>query len=195
MDTTAGAPVSCTFQVTQGDALGATRGLVFIKSTASPALTLSHNYTVTLKGGAGANVVKDLAGNKLAADYSWDFTVEDTTDTAAPAYNAGASMPADGATGVDPNGDILLSFDDDVYNNTVMNAIELGGRVQMKTGATNITGIAIGIGTMVLILPDSPLSANTTYTVTFKGTGPDKITDDMGNTLAGDVTVTWTTAP
>ena len=39
------------------------------------ALTDGKTYTATVKGGTAAFQVKDLAGNALAADYSWSFTV------------------------------------------------------------------------------------------------------------------------
>ena len=53
-------------------------------ATLTPAtnLAFSATYTATVKGGQ----VKDIAGNALAADYSWSFTTapQPTNDTAAP---------------------------------------------------------------------------------------------------------------
>ena len=49
-------------------------------------------YTVTLKGGVGADRILDAAGNALAADYVWSFTTADITAPAVvsttPANNA-----------------------------------------------------------------------------------------------------------
>lgn len=44
--------------------------------TFTPASSLAYTttYTLTLKGGLGANRISDNAGNLLAADYSWSFT-------------------------------------------------------------------------------------------------------------------------
>jgi hypothetical protein len=42
--------------------------------TPTSALANSTVYTATLKGGSSAYRIKDIAGNALAADYSWSFT-------------------------------------------------------------------------------------------------------------------------
>ena len=49
-------------------------------ATLDPAGSLAISaFTATLKGGITEPTVKDLAGNSLAADYSWSFTTSDCT--------------------------------------------------------------------------------------------------------------------
>ena len=49
-------------------------GLRKLVITPTSPLSNSTNYTVTLHGGGGANVITDLAGNALSADFSFSFT-------------------------------------------------------------------------------------------------------------------------
>ena len=55
-------------------------------------------YTVTLKGGAGADRILDVAGNALAADYVWSFTTGDFT-----APTVVSTSPASNATSININ--------------------------------------------------------------------------------------------
>src|SRR3989442_14832726 len=61
----------------------------------NPLSTLAPNttYTATMTTGA-----RDLAGNALAAGFSWSFTTGATADTTAPTVSS--TVPADAATGV-----------------------------------------------------------------------------------------------
>jgi hypothetical protein len=65
-----------------------------VSLTPSSPLTDATIYTMTLKGGTGANRIKDIQGNALVADSVWNFTT---------APKATVSVPANG-----PGGPILL---------------------------------------------------------------------------------------
>ena len=72
--------------------LSYTPGSTTVTLTPSSPLAEKTVYTVTLKGGVGADRILDVAGNALAADYVWSFTTADITAPAVvsttPASNA-----------------------------------------------------------------------------------------------------------
>ena len=55
-------------------------------------LTNSTTYTVTVKGGTGANAVKDFSGKSMAADSIWNFTTCPNFVNAAPANGPGGPI-------------------------------------------------------------------------------------------------------
>ncbi len=59
--------------------LGYTPGSTTITLTPLSPLSEKTVYTVTLKGGVGADRILDAAGNALSADYVWSFTTIDQT--------------------------------------------------------------------------------------------------------------------
>ncbi len=58
---------------------------------ASP-LLYSTSYTVTIKGGASANAIKDFSGNSIAADTSWTFTTGPQPVVSVPANGPGGPI-------------------------------------------------------------------------------------------------------
>src|SRR5947207_13982124 len=74
-------------------------------ATFTPADNLAPltTYTVTINTGA-----KDLAGNALTSDITWNFTTGVAPDTTAPVL--GASGPANGDTNVPLNETITATF-------------------------------------------------------------------------------------
>ena len=70
-------------------------------------------YTARVRGGATDPRVKDLAGNALAADRVWSFSVE----TKAPTVSS--TSPANGATGVSRTANITVTFNEAVDPATV----------------------------------------------------------------------------
>ena len=62
--------------------------------TPAAPLTAAATYTATVRGGTSG--VKDLAGNPLAADFTWSFTTVAPVDTTAPTLSW--QSPAPGAT-------------------------------------------------------------------------------------------------
>jgi hypothetical protein len=89
-----------------------------VKLAPTAALAASTTYTAKIKGGSGG--MKDLAGNALAADYSWSFTTGAPGVCPCSLWDAGAS-PATPAT-------------------ADASALELGVRFQSDT-AGHVTGI------------------------------------------------------
>ena len=71
--------------------------------TPSTALAANTTYTVTITTGA-----KDLAGNALAANFTFSFTTGATVDTTAPTVSS--TDPANAATGVVLNKKIAATF-------------------------------------------------------------------------------------
>ena len=63
-------------------------------------------YTATVRGGAGG--VTDVAGNALAADHAWSFTVAGASDTTPPTVTG--TVPASGATGVAAGANLTATF-------------------------------------------------------------------------------------
>ncbi len=62
--------------------------------TLTPAAPLNPNtvYTVTVKGGTGANKITDIAGNALVKDTVWSFTTAPTPTTSIPANGPGGPI-------------------------------------------------------------------------------------------------------
>jgi Bacterial Ig-like domain len=68
----------------------------------------SSTYRVMLGRGA-----TDLAGNRLAADYTWTFTTGTSVDRSAPGVRS--VTPADGATNVARDTMLSVTFDEPIY--------------------------------------------------------------------------------
>ena len=75
--------------------LSYTAGSTNLTLTPSSPLSANTVYTVTLKGGTGAERILDVAGNALAADYVWSFTTA-AADLTAPV--SVITSPVSGAT-------------------------------------------------------------------------------------------------
>jgi|GEM_PF-508524 len=148
--------------------------------TPSALLTASKTYNFTISA-----AVKDLAGNLMGNDFSYNFTTTSATDTVPPLI---ANMyPASGAVNIATNTAISISF------NEAMDAATLNGsNITIKQGLTSIGGsIAVSTDKLVATFtPSSMLATVTLYTVTV-ATG---VKDAMGNALAADRVWTFTTA-
>ena len=72
------------------------------------------------------NRVADMAGNTLAADYTWDFTTNNNLDLTPPVIIS--QTPTQGQTGVDPNSAFSVTFSKPMSLNTInSSAIKLNG--------------------------------------------------------------------
>jgi len=143
----------------------------------SSALDPSTVYTATVTTG-----VRDLAGNALAAIYTWSFTTGLVPDTTAPMISS--TVPADGSTDVSLNGNLSITFSeamDPLTINTVT--------VTLMDGNTAITGTVTLVGVTATFNPDGPLAPNTTYTATIT-TG---VKDLAGNPLTAEYVWSFTT--
>lgn len=155
----------------------ATQQIVF-----TPGVALSPNklYTVTLTTG-----VTDLAGNGLAANYSWSFTIAAGSDMTKPTV-AGA-IPPGGTTGVSPYTSVEVEFSEDMNESSIANST-----FYLKQGSTTVpTSLSYDSTSKTAVLvPTTNLSYSTTYTATVT-TG---VKDLAGNALASNYTFTFTTA-
>jgi len=156
--------------------------ITYVGTTAQfkPASTLAANasYTATVTTG-----VKDLAGNALAASYSWQFTTGEAPDMSAPTVLT--TYPASASTGVALNSAITVTFNEEI-DPAAINAQTI---TLLKDGTIPVAGTVTHVGKTALFKPASTLSANASYTATVT-TG---VKDLAGNALAAPFTWVFTT--
>ena len=166
--------------------LGYTPGSTTITLTPASPLAEKTLYTVTLKGGAGADRILDVAGNALAADYVWNFTTGDFT-----APTVVSTSPASNATSIDINAVITAEVSE------ALNAASVTGTSVLLTNGAITVPATLGYtpgSTTITLTPASPLAEKTLYTVTLKGgAGADRLLDVAGNALAADYVWSFTT--
>jgi hypothetical protein len=148
------------------------RTLTFVPNIA---LAVRRPHTVYLQG------VKDLFGNATSTAFS--FTTDFAADAAAPQIVSTSLFS--GQTSVPTNATISIRF------NEAINRLALTG-VVLKQGATVLSVqrlfSADGGGTTVELVPNQPLTANTSYTLSIGA-----VEDLSGNVLAVPKTVSFTT--
>jgi hypothetical protein len=139
-------------------------------------LASSTTYTATITTGA-----KDLAGNALAANYTWSFTTGAAPDTTAPTVIF--TDPADGETGVALNKKIAATFSEVMDPLTITTAT-----FTLNQGATPISGSVTYVGLIATFDPTSDLASNTTYTATITIGAKDLAGNAMAAFYAWDFT-------
>ncbi len=167
--------------------LGYTPGSTTVTLTPLSPLSEKTLYTVTLKGGVGADRILDAAGNALAADYVWSFT---TIDQTAPTVVS--TTPANNTTGVAITTTItaIVSEPLDAASVTSTSVLLNNGAISVPATLSYTPG-----STTITLTPSAPLATSTVYMVTLKGgTGTNKILDASGNALAADYIWNFTTA-
>src|SRR5205814_2191103 len=154
----------------------------------TPTLGSGATYTATVKGVTTDPRAKDVAGNPLAANVTWSFTI--VVDTTAPTVTA--ISPASGATGVARNTTVRATFSEAMDPATInTTTVELRNPSNVLVPAT-VTYHATH--TTATLNPTSKLAASTTYTVTIKGGTTDpRVKDVAGNALAANRTWSFTT--
>ncbi len=154
--------------------------IVGLTANFTPAANLAFNtiYTATITKG-----VKDLAGNAMAADYSWSFTTSAAQDTTAPVVTS--TDPANGLTGVASNKKIAATFSEGMDPSTITNiTFTLAG-----PGQTPVSGTATYVGLIANFTPAADLSFNTTYTAAITMGAKDL----AGNAMTANYTWSFTT--
>ena len=148
-----------------------------VTATFNPTAALAFNtvYTATITTGA-----KDLAGNPLASDYSWQFTTGIAPDTSAPTVTS--TIPDNGDTGVAVNSSLAATFSEGMRPLTNIT-------FTLKRGLTSVAGTVSNSGVTATFNPTAALAFNTVYTATIT-TGAK---DLAGNPLASDYTWSFTT--
>lgn len=150
--------------------------------TIDPVNTLAANsrYFVVIPAGAFRN----LAGAGYTGTSSYDFT---TVDTLAPRVSS--FSPADGATGVSPTSNIVITFNEAIQRGSGLIRIRSGsatGTVIESFDAATSGRLSLS-GTRLTIDPTNNLAGSTRYFVTFAaGTIRDLAGNGYGGTSAYD---------
>ncbi len=143
-------------------------------------------YTARVHGGATDPRVKDLAGNALAADRVWSFSVETTAPTVS------STSPANGATGVSRTANITVTFNEAVDPATVS-----GSTFELRDAAGALVSAVLTLnstGRTATLNPTPTLATLTTHTVVVHGGSTGAVVRDAaGNALAADRSWTFTT--
>jgi hypothetical protein len=166
-----------TFQLKQGTAIVAgTITYTGMTATFTPSVPFTPGtlYTGTITTGA-----KDLAGNAMAADYTWSFATGNLPTVV-------ATDPTNGATGVPLNKVITATFSTTMDPTTINNTTVL-----LKQGTTAITGTVTYSGSTASFTPTVALLPGTVYT----GTITTGVKNTVGNAMATNYTWSFTTAP
>ncbi len=139
-------------------------------ATFSPtaSLTASTVYVATMTSGA-----KDLAGNALAASYSWIFTTGAAADTTAPMVSS--TDPANAAVGVALNKKVAATFSEAMDPLSITTAT-----MTLQQGSTPVPGTVAYVGTTATFSPTASLTASTVYVATITSGAKDL----AGNALA-----------
>ena len=151
-------------------------------------LVATFNPNANLAGGTtyAARVsdnATDLAGNPLAADFTWTFITGAAPDTTAPTVTS--TDPTNNETGVALNKKIAATFSESMNPATINNTnFTLTG-----PSATPVAGTVAYVGTVATFSPLIDLAGNTTFTARVNN----QVTDLAGNPMAADFTWTFTT--
>jgi alpha-tubulin suppressor-like RCC1 family protein len=150
--------------------------------TPAAALAQLSSYTVFVRGGGTAPVVKDVAGNALAATASWSFTTGDVTPPL-----VSSKTPLADARNASLTTTIQATFSEPINSSTITGTTFV---------VTDTRGIAIA-GTLsydaptqtATFTPSAPLLPTRPYTVTLAGgaSGP-RIEDLAGNAMSANHT-------
>lgn len=162
-------------------------------ATLTPASPLapSTTYTATVRGGTADPRVKDVAGNALAASFTWTFTTAAASDTTPPTVTA--FTPPSGAAGVPATTTVTATFSEPMQASTIST-----DTFQLRDSANALVPATIAYDATsrtATLTPGAPLAPATSYTATVRGGGTDpRVKDLAGNALAASVTWTFTTA-
>ena len=141
-------------------------------------LSTGASYTANVTTG-----VKDLAGNAMSANYTWNFITGTATDTTPPMVIA--TFPAFNSAGVALNSAMSVTFNEAIDPATI-NAQTF---ILLKDGTTQVAGNVSYVGTTAQFRPASNLTAGVSYTATVKK----GVKDLAGNVPAADVSWSFTT--
>ncbi|MBF0502918.1 MAG: Ig-like domain-containing protein [Candidatus Riflebacteria bacterium] len=146
--------------------------------TPAAALAFNSTYTFTITTG-----VKDLAGNPMAANYTWTFSTGAVPDTTPP--TVASTDPASGAVSVAINKTLVSIFSESMDSTT----INTTNFTVIGPGGTPVSGTVAYAGLTASFTPATNLALNATYTATIK-TG---VKDLAGNPMAANYTWTFMT--
>ncbi|MEQ8684188.1 MAG: Ig-like domain-containing protein, partial [Imperialibacter sp.] len=128
-----------------------------------------------------SDAITDVVGNPFAGIVSngvWQFNTVASADITAPTISS--LSPADNATGVAVNGDLVVTFSENIVANTgVITIRNIGGSIHSSYSANG--GVSISNNTLT-ITPSFNLDASTEYYVDL---GVGVVKDAAGNSFAG----------
>jgi hypothetical protein len=144
-------------------------------ATFTPASTLPPSTTCRA---TVANGVKDVAGNSMLANYTWDFQTGLTPDTTAPTVTL--TVPLANATNVALNSLITARFSESMDPLTITNPQAFLVVCPIGTAVTGIVSYAVSSSTATFT-PGSPLPASTLCRATVNNTVKDTAGNSMTN--------------
>jgi len=148
--------------------------------TPDAALAGGTTYTLTVRGGSAG--INDVAGNPLAADYSWSFTTMEAPPTVT------GITPAAGATDVNASTEVVATFSKDMASASISTStFELRNEAGLSVQASVSYSAATRTATLH---PSSPLGS-AVYTAVVKG-GWAGVKDLAGHALASDYAWSFT---
>lgn len=161
-----------------GNTISGTVSYIGTTATFTPSglLTPLTSYTSTITTAA-----RDLAGNRMAADYVWSWTTEEAADIAAPMVTF--TSPADLAIEVPVSKTINATFSEEMKQSTIITT-----NFTVKETATNLEvqgTVAYDVqNNIASFLPNGDLKPSTNYTATVSNGA----TDLAGNALVSQTT-------
>ncbi len=168
---------SFTLTPTSGVAVPATLTYASNVAVLQPTTALAP---LTRYTGRLGTAIKDVAGNPLAANYTWSFTTGVSADTTAPTLIS--TDPADGAAAVSLNKAVAVTFSEPM-NATTVNSSTF--TVSPPSGVAVAATIGYA-GNVAVLQPTSALAPSTIYS----GKVTTGAKDLAGNAISG--TVIWT---
>jgi hypothetical protein len=135
-------------------------------------LAATTQYTLTIRGGGTNPVVRDVAGNALAANAVVNFTTG-SSDTTPPTVSV--TSPLSGVTGVLAANDVTVTFSEAMLPSTI-NATTF--TLVQTSNSASVGAVVSYAGLTATLNPTVNLSSNTQYTATITGA-----TDLAGNAL------------
>ncbi len=146
--------------------------------TPTAGLVANSVYSGTVTTGA-----KDVAGNSLAANFTWSFATSTAADVTPPTVIS--VNPANASTSIAITSSITANFSE------AMNAATITATsFTLKQGTASIAGAVTYSGTTATFQPTSALTASTLYTASITTTARDV----AGNAIAAVYTWSFTTA-
>jgi len=174
---------SATFTLKQGtNVVAGTVACAGTTATFTPTSSLVAGlvYTGTITTGA-----KDVAGNAIAANYTWSFTTGAATTTDVIAPTVSTVVPANSATAIAITSKPVVTFSEAMNATTITSTT-----FTLKQGTTVVAGTVAYSGNTATFTPTSSLVAGAVYT----GTITTGAKDVAGNAIAANYTWSFTTA-
>jgi len=152
--------------------------------TVDPTLPLPYDTSYYLVFSAGN--VKDLAGNSYAGTNQYDFkTVPDTTGPVVTKFS-----PADAATNVARNANIVLTFDEPIVRGNGQLTLKTAAGAVVETFDAATSKLLSLVGNTLTVNPTLDLAYGTSYSLVLEA---NSVKDNVGNAHLGTSEYDFTT--